>query len=331
MRRIILALTLGILATPAQAEDCAFEGPPRETVERALTAWDRLDSRVQAAAPVRPVIQVFDLQCQYALTPSETGAFRVGARSFDVRAFAHGGTVAVGDGDPFPVGKTAFATNDEASGTPIFVIALPPVWAADTADRRDPDQLFMAVFMHEFSHVQHMAGLNPRFEALAASGYSAMNMGDDAVQRTFSGDPEFVAAWQAEMAAFTAAATAPDRETAMARLAEGRALMAQRRARWFSDPAHVGWAAADDVWLTMEGAGQWAGWSWKADSEGGGLSPEAALAGMRTRWWSQEEGMMIMLGLDKVTPDWPALTFGPQGLTIDDLLDRALGAAVEPS
>lgn len=60
------------------------------------------------------------------------------------------------------------------------------------------------------------------------------------------------------------------------------------------------------------------------DPQGGGLPPEAALAAMRTRWWSQEEGMMILLAIDKLFPNWPSLTFGPDGLTIDALIVRAL-------
>jgi len=333
MKIIGQALALTILAFPAQAADCAFEGTPGEAVDRALTAWDRLDAaRIHATVPVRPVIQVFDLNCQYALTPLDGGAFRVGDRSFDVRAFAHDGMIDIGDGDPSPVGKTAYATNNEDGGPPIFVIALPEVWAADTADRRDPGQLFMAVFMHEFSHVQHMAGLAPRFEALESVGYSGMRLGDDAVQRTFATDPEFVAAYRQEMEVLTAAAIAPDRETTAAKLVEARALIAARRERWFSSPDRAGWASADDVFLTLEGAGQWAAYSWKIDPQGGDLSPEAAIAAMRTRWWSQEEGMMLMLAIDKLLPGWPTLSFGPNGVTVDELLDRALGEAVgQPS
>ena len=61
-----LTLALTFLALPAQADDCAFQGGPREAVDRALTAWNRLDAaRIHAAVPVRPVIQVFDLKCQY--------------------------------------------------------------------------------------------------------------------------------------------------------------------------------------------------------------------------------------------------------------------------
>lgn len=331
MRIVAAALALGMAAFPAHAADCAFQGSPREAVDRALTAWTRLDeARIHAAVPVKPVIHVFDLKCQYALTPSDGGGFRIGDRSFDVRAFAHNGMIDIGDGDPSPVGKTAFATNNEGGGPPIFVIALPEVWAADTADRRDPGQLFMAVFMHEFSHVQHMAGLNARFEALAASGYSGMRLGDDAVQRTFASDPEFVAAYQREMDVLTAAATASDRETTAAKLAEARALIAARRARWFSGPERAGWASADDVFLTLEGGGQWAAYSWMTDPQGGALTPEAALSAMRTRWWSQEEGMMLMLAIEKLLPDWPTLSFGPEGVTVDELLDRALNGAEQP-
>lgn len=83
-----------------------------------------------------------------------------------------------------------------------------------------------------------------------------MDLGDDAVQRTFGEDPEFVAAWRREMEIFTAAAAAPDRATTAVLLSEGRDLMAARRQRWFSGVDRMGWASAEDVFLTLEGAGQ---------------------------------------------------------------------------
>lgn len=322
-----LALLLSALAGPASAQTthCTFSGVPHHAVDRALGAWDRLDrERINTDRQARPAIHVFDSACLYALAPSESGAVQVGLRSFDVRAFAHEGLIDIGDGDPSPVGKIAFATNDETGGPPVFVIALPDIWAADAADRRDPDQLFMSVFMHEFSHVQHMVGLAARFEALAATGYSSMRLGDDVMQRTFADDPEYKAAWQREMEIFTAAASSNDTETAATLLREGRELMNERRKRWLSGPDRQGWAEADDIFLTLEGAGQWAGFTWMSDPQGAGLTRAAALSAMRTRWWSQEEGMMIMLALDKVLPQWPALTFGSEAMTIDELLERAL-------
>lgn len=155
-----LTLALSMMAGSAQAADCAFDGPPLQAIVRALTDRDSLTrKRLRAVDPVQPVIGVFDLRCQYLLTPSGVGAYRLGDRAFDVRATAHGGTIDFSDGDLFPVGKVAFATYGETGGPPTFVIALPEVWAADSADSRDPNLLFMAVFMHEFSHVQHMSGI----------------------------------------------------------------------------------------------------------------------------------------------------------------------------
>lgn len=322
-----LVLLLSALSWPVSAPStqCAFSGVPHHAVDRALGAWDRLDRvRINTDRQAKPVIHVFDSACQYALTPSENGAVQFGPRSFDVRAFTHGGSIDIGDGDLSPVGKIAFATTGEMGGPPVFVIALPDVWAADAADRRDPEQLFMGVFMHEFSHVQHMIGLAARFEALAAAGYSSMRLGDDVMQRTFEDDPEYKAAWQREMDVFTAAASSQDSGTAATLLREGRELMKERRRRWLSGPDRPGWAEADDIFLTLEGAGQWAGFTWMSDPQGAGLTRAAALSAMRTRWWSQEEGMMIMLALDKVLPQWPALTFGSEAMTIDELLDRAL-------
>lgn len=328
----VLVSALALLVSPSPEHDCRFEGPPRVAVGQALVAWDRLDrARIRSRQPVQPTVQVFDLRCQYTLSPTQKGVFRAGGRSFRPRAFPHGGMIDVGDGNPFPVGERAFATTGDTGEDTVFVIALPEVWAADVDDPRDPNLLFMAVFMHEFAHVQHMAGLSAGFEALEAAGYSAFALGDDVMQRTFEQNPEYTAAWQQEMDVLLAAATSPDQDAVAVNLSEARNLMSTRRARWLSGPDHTGWADADNLFLTMEGSGQWAAYSWLVDPQGGDLSAEAALAFMRTRWWSQEAGMMLMLALDRLTPEWPSLTFGSEAATLDHLLARALdGIPADP-
>ena len=83
-----------------------------------------------------------------------------------------------------------------------------------------------------------------------------------------------------------------------------------------------------DVWLTFEGSGQWAGYQWLVHPSGGNIDAELARrAAMRSRWWSQNEGLAIALTLDRIGPEnWSDVAFGDGSQTLLEMLDVALGA-----
>ena len=102
-------------------------------------------------------------------------------------------------------------------------------------------------------------------------------------------------------------------------------MMRARRARWFTG-ADAMYADLDDIFLTMEGIAQWAGYAWLVDPKGGGLSPAAALPGMRRggRQWSQDEGLAILLVVDRLSPGWPTRAFAPEPAMALGLLSAAV-------
>ncbi|MDQ3126802.1 MAG: hypothetical protein M3Q74_14490, partial [Pseudomonadota bacterium] len=134
-----------------------------------------------------------------------------------------------------------------------------------------------------------------------------------------------VAAYEAERDLFYEAATTPDPAAARVALTTAARMMAERRARWFTGEDAL-YAETDDVFLTLEGTGNWAAWAWLTDPRGGRLSSTDATNFIRggRRGWSQDEGLGLMLALERFTPEWPRLAFSPEGTTADDLLVRAL-------
>lgn len=320
-------IAAGLLAaTPAAASapDCRFDGEPRTWTAEALASWDRLDrERLRIARPVTPVITLFDAECAWTLTPDRRGDFRVGARRYRTAGAAHDGQVGLPDGGQVPARRLAFAS-PMSDGRMFFIMALPSLWRADGDESRDPRRLSMVVFMHEFAHTQQAAGLGARIDGLLARGLPE-DTDDDVVQDRFGDRSGYRAAWEAERDLFYAAATAPDATAARAGLAQAARRMVDRRDRWFTGD-ETPYAEADDVFLTMEGTGNWAAWTWLADRRGGGLSPDDATAFVRGggAHWSQDQGLGMMLALDRLTPDWPALAFSPGGVTADRLIERAL-------
>lgn len=326
MAAMIIALlsALTLSAAPPAPPPCEFAGETRAWTAQALESWDRLDrERLRLSHPVTPIITLFDQECAYTLTPDGGGDFQVGARRYRTAGQSHDGSIGLPDGGSVPARRLAFAS-PVSNGGMFFIMALPALWRADTAEARDPDLLAMVVFMHEFAHSQQADGLGERIDGLLASGLSE-DANDDVVQDLFGARPGYEAEYGAERDLFYQAAEAAEPDAARALLARAAERMAARRARWFTGDEAL-YAEADDVFLTLEGTGNWAAWTWLTDPRGGGLTPADATAfvrGGRGRW-SQDEGLGVMLALDRLTPDWPALAFGPDGVTADRLMARAL-------
>jgi hypothetical protein len=333
----VLAAAFALAATPSPAvpqpllplaSACRFRGEPRDWTAQALTAWDRLDARrLRIVRPAAPAITLFDQACVYRLTPDRRGDFRVGLRRYRTEASPHAGQIALPDGSTVPARRLAFAspmTSSDGRDGMFFIMALPSLWRADAAETRDPARLAMVVFMHEFAHSQQAEGLGERVDALLAGGL-APDADDDVVQDRFASRPGYAAAWARERDLFYQAASAPDALTARARLAEAARAMKARRDRWFRGDDAL-YAPADDVFLTLEGTGNWAAFAWLTDPQGGAMTRDQAIAFIRGAGthWSQDQGLGVILAVDRLIPDWPRLAFGPDGVTADMLIAWAL-------
>lgn len=321
---IALALAAALTSTPAPAPPCRFVGEPRAWTAQALEAWNRLDQRrLRIARPITPTIALFDQACVYRLTPDRRGDFTAGGRRFRTSAEPHSGQVALPDGNTVPAARLAFAT-PMSDGGMFFIMALPALWRADTAERRDPRLLSMVVFMHEFTHTQQSDGLGARIDQLLAQGLPE-DANDDVVQDRFADRPGYRAAWEAERDALYAAAQAPDPGSARGHLRDGLEKMRARQSRWFTGDDAL-YAEADDVFLTLEGSGNWSAWAWLTDPNGGRMSSPEAVAFVRggSTHWSQDEGLALMLAIDRLTPLWPAFAFGPNASTAEELAMRAV-------
>lgn len=319
-----LAAVAFLSAAAPAAPPCRFRGEPRAWTAQALASWDRLDrERLRIARPVTPVVTLFDQRCAYTLTPDARGDFRVGARRYRTTGAAHSGEVSLPDGGTVPARKLAFAS-PMSDGRMFFIMALPEVWRADRTEPRDGAKLAMVVFMHEFAHTQQAASLGGRIDGLIARGLPE-DSDDDVIQDRFGEQPNYRTAYELERDLFYRAAAASDGSTARSGLAMAAQAMEARRRRWFRGDDSL-YAEADDVFLTLEGTGNWAAWMWLTDPRGGRLGATDATVFVRGggNRWSQDEGLAVMLALDRITPDWPALAFAPGGTTADGLIARAL-------
>ncbi len=82
----------------------------------------------------------------------------------------------------------------------------------------------------------------------------------------------------------------------------------------------------DNFFLTMEGLGQYSMYLWLTHPKGGNIKKEIAIAGVRRnkKSWSQDEGFVLFLILDKLTKPsvWIKNMFGEKTKNVTSLIDR---------
>lgn len=311
--RWIGALLLGLAPFPAHAADCAMSEPDRAWLQQALAQWQATETGV-LHLPANPLPQIIavDGACTYSLP---AGDFAV------LTATPHGDTVTFPDGGEAPVGPISFASGEAG----YFAMSLPSVWrAAGVESDFGLERLMTGVLLHEMMHIRQTELAKAALAGVPQTlGIPDDELTDDIVQERFSADPEYVAAYEAERYKFYAAAEAETDEDARRLAGEGLALLRERRARFFTGK-NAGFTQLDDVFLTMEGMGQLLIYRYFRGFEEHGPAVEGVRRG--GKWWSQDEGLAIMLVVDRLLPDWQARAFREPDWRAENLLAAAVAA-----
>ena len=327
----VIASLLGWAATPAPAQTatptahapaaphtCTMAEGDAAWVEQAIKNWNYVAREKLRLGPrPLPTIVVVDARCSYVSTPS-------GDDQIDWSGTPHSGSITLPDGTSAPVGVTAFAKPLDSSDKGFFVMSLPSLWhAAGVKSGIRLEALMNGVLLHELMHAYQFYFANPTLAALIKQYGLPEAIGDDSLQEAFENNENYVADYHAERDLLYEAAAAPDDEAAR-RLAQ-KALdhLRARRAKWFTGEAEK-WAPLDEIFLTMEGLGQWVIYAWFRDPRGEDLDHETALReARRGRSWTQDEGLALFLVVDRLVPDWQKLAFAPKPETAEALLERA--------
>ncbi|HEX6605263.1 MAG TPA: hypothetical protein VF027_10355 [Sphingomicrobium sp.] len=293
---------------------CVMTDGERAWAENALQASDYvMEQRLHLPRAPHPTIILFNEHCRFESTAPGKPLWKGEAHSGKIRLLK--GSI--------PAGVVAMEDYDQKTGEEFFAMALPSIWQA-AGLMKPGDQGLTAVFLHEFSHSRQSLALRPVFDAAAAQYAVPDYFNDDSLQKRFEKDPAYVAVYEKEAGLLYRAAAEPDETKARALARQALELMEARQKRWFTG-ADAMWKPWDDIYLTMEGFGQWNAYAWLSDPKGGGMTMEAAREKMRgkRRWWSQEEGLGLFLVIDRFVPDWQARAFASRPALGIDLLRLA--------
>lgn len=309
-------ILLGSVAAPVAAQSCRMGEADRAWLVAALEQWRIAEVRHLARpASSLPTVVAIDGSCTFLLPEGD----------FDrAEGQPHGETVVLPDGAEAPLGPISFASGEGG----YFAMSLPSVWReAGVGSPVGLETLMTGVLLHEMMHIRQT---DLATEALGGAaeraGVSDEELTDDIVQHRFESDPDYVAAYTAERDALFAAAAAESDHEARRLAAQALRLMRERRARWFTGDK-AAFTDLDDVFLTMEGMGQWLIYRYFVSAEGPAQPPEVALPAVRRggRWWSQDEGLALMLVVDRLLPGWQARAFQDPEWRAAELLAAAVG------
>jgi hypothetical protein len=328
MRPMMWMRHLGLLAClamgPASAvagegRACRLQPADRLWIEKALGNWRWAETNLLhlPAVPMPEVVAV-DATCQANAVP-QTGA------PIRWRGRLHHGKLTMPDGNSAPVGVMSFAGPDPKNPRGFFVMSMPSVWRkGGVTSELGLETLMDGVLLHEMMHTRQFAFANPAMAALSKHYGLPEGINDDSIQAAFKDDPAYVGAWQAETDLLYAAAAAPTDAEARRLARKALTAMRARHAMWFVGPGEK-WKPLDDIFLQMEGLGQWLIYKYYVDGPNRVYPPGVALKAVRRgrKQWSQDEGLALMLVVDRLVPDWQNAAFAAQPMLAEALLAKA--------
>jgi hypothetical protein len=232
------------------------------------------------------------------------------------------------NGADVPIAVKASTALYRNGRVPFFVMSLPAIWAADPHYARLPrrSEYLQGIMIHEMTHTRQLVAINRQVRELAKTNDLPLPINDDVVQTRFRRAAGFERAFRQERDLFYQAAAQKDpaKQRALARRALD--LVHQRHSRYFTGP-NKAYAQIESLFLTMEGAGQWAAYRFAKLHAGAAGASEDPLASLRGsgRAWSEDEGLALFLLLDELIPLWQEKIFASTPASPLDLLDAAIG------
>jgi hypothetical protein len=345
-RIIVVALALAVLAgpraTPAAepgAAPCELKDPDARWLQRAVDGWDMVRREFLRLEP-RPLpwIVLYDSACVWHIGPQDKAVvgnarslarpFMLGDETLVVVGQPHRGTVLLPNRVEIPIeikASTALYRNGRAA---FLVMAMPSVWRTERRHASKPhlDEYLQGVFTHELAHTRQLIAINARLRQVVGKNGMPSRLNDDVIQSTFHKDAGFSRKVNQERNLLYQAALTSDPTNMRELTRKALAMMRDRQARYFQG-ANASYAEMEELFLTIEGAGQWAAYRLTKARRVVGASDMQAMELVRDdrRFWSQEYGLAIYLLLDQLVPGWQERMFDALPASPLTMLEQAVG------
>ena len=333
IKRIFVALLCiaslsGIAAAQQNCEVVASEHV--EWLSNSLKAWKTVRKNLlRLPAGPLPWMVLFDETCVINIRPGEpltsANRYKLNGEWTAMTASRHGGQIQLPGGGAVPARLLSFAAPYDSPGgkRSFFVFSLPSVWRAapHLKDQTNIDQLVRSVFVHEMTHTEH-GYFHARLDELEKRLPKGEELDDDIIQNKFAANTEFSTMFEAEKALLYRAANARTKGEKRASARMALIDVVQRRSRFLRGENSV-FGELEDVFLTMEGAANWAAYQ---SLIAGGMAEADAQAAIRRggKYWSQDEGLALFLVIDALLPGWQRRAFADKNATAFEMLADAV-------
>lgn len=286
-------------------------------LEEWLSSWELISKEVFKLPETHPPIMLF-YDDNYVYTTSEiatpNGVDFNGPNFFNIelawKREAHNDTITIPDGKRVPLQLMTFAAPSEKENVEsFFVMAAPSFWENVGLDSKEVGlkKMLTGVFLHEFTHTRQMNGIGSKITEFENNYKFKFDVSDDMIQDYFSGDSTYVHLFNKEVDLFYRAATAENKNEAREFARKGMELLTYRQANYLMPEKEI-LIEMDNIFLTMEGLGQYAMVSWLTHPKGGNVSFATAVKATRRgkESWSQDEGLALILLYERLVsnPDW---------------------------
>lgn len=336
-----LAAGAGVMsAAPPPTEPtapCEMAEPDARWLQQALDGWDVARDFLGLEAGALPWIVLYDAKCVWHLQPSDARLVESARRMFrpltfngeQIEAWAepHRGTILLPNRLEIPVEVKASTALYRNGRSAFLVMSMPSVWRKGGRHGSKPflDEYLIGVFTHELVHTRQIVDINRRLRRLLRSTDLPGLMTDDVIQARFQKERGFARAVEQERNLLYKAVSTADPLARRAQVAKALDLVRARHSQHFTGPHQV-YAEIEGLFLTMEGAGQWAAYRLARERTRSVPHVTDVLNLVRDdrRFWSQDIGLALFLLLDQMVPGWQARMFEPLPPSPFAVLEEAL-------
>jgi len=310
---------------------CEEKEPESRWIEQTIRLWEniRRDALLLPAEKL-PWMILFDESCVWQINP-DLAVLKTDAKNkiafnpklADVYLTGHTGKIALPSGEEIPAQLVSFASGYGENKKPFFVASMPAIWqkAPNLRDEKNLDKLIRSVFVHEMTHTLHR-NFYAKLDEIEKKIPDVKDFNDDIIQNIFGEKSEFRRGYELERDLLYEAVE--ERTVARRRQLANTVLdsIRTRRKQFFTGKDAI-YAEAEEIFLTMEGAANWA--AYRAAIAQGLNEPDALRLIRRSgKHWSQDEGLAIFAVIDSLLPQWQKKAFGKRAATVTELLSEAV-------
>lgn len=335
--RSILLISFFLISTNssfASPAECKLNNSDQLWIRKTLDLWEGIRQDSLKVSAKIPWLILFDESCVWHINPnlklldidSKTkNKISFNKKSADIYVISHSGKIVLPDKSEIPSHLLSFAATYNKGKESFFVSSMPSIWrkAPHLKDEKNLEILIKSVFIHEITHTLH----RNYYSKLEAFEKKTAKLGiedfdDDIIQNIFERNNSFRESLEFERKLLEQAINEENPKTKNKLAEEVLNAIRNRRKQFFSNENAI-YAEIEDTFLMMEGVANWAAYK-AAMKQGLNHSDALKLIRRSGKYWSQDEGTVLLVLIDSLLPNWQKKSFGKQPVSVLDLLDKAV-------